>query len=394
MARRTTKLPAERLRASPSFALTFTLDGRPYIAKETEPYIQYWLSERYRILLSMFSGRRGATTAEAVEGFLRLTGAARNAAERKRALKAIEDMREAGVLIGMRDDVSRYDAGIVEHYLTHRPFPPELSDFMIRNAPISESSRVLDLAGGPGDLALALARASADVSLMELSKGFLTAARQRAKRLGLNLTTLHDSANRLMFQDDAFDVITVAQALPWLDDVLVCRGICRVLRPGGSFFVIHVAFDVDETHPLSFIFGHKSALGDKVRQPFAHEVQALQRRLSLLFDALGAPGLNRVDAPNAQIVPADVSFFRQRRPMGLGFARAFLTDKHIAPTGQTPEAFWKDAEARCAGATPGQIAGTFEWAVLHFRRGGARTELPPLESCDVVEIGFGGPPEG
>ena len=33
--------PLERLRASPSFVLAFTMDGRPYIAKETEPYIQF-----------------------------------------------------------------------------------------------------------------------------------------------------------------------------------------------------------------------------------------------------------------------------------------------------------------------------------------------------------------
>ncbi len=61
---------ALRLRASPSFVLAFTLDGRPYVAKETEPYIQYWLTERYRILLSMFSSRRGAT---AVGGGRRLS---------------------------------------------------------------------------------------------------------------------------------------------------------------------------------------------------------------------------------------------------------------------------------------------------------------------------------
>jgi hypothetical protein len=78
-----------RLRASPSFALTFTLDGRPYIAKDTEPYIQYWLSERYRILLSLFSRRGGATAADAAEGYFRLTRTSRSAAERERLRKAL-----------------------------------------------------------------------------------------------------------------------------------------------------------------------------------------------------------------------------------------------------------------------------------------------------------------
>jgi hypothetical protein len=165
-----------RLRASPSFALTFTLDGRPYIAKDTEPYIQYWLSERYRILLSLFSRRGGATAADAAEGYFRLTRTSRSAAERERLRKAIEDMRAAGVLIGARDDTSRYTAQIAEAYVAHRPFPRELSDHMIRSAPVRAASRVLDLAGGAGDLALAPAQASDHVSLMNLSRGFVRAA--------------------------------------------------------------------------------------------------------------------------------------------------------------------------------------------------------------------------
>lgn len=390
--------PEERLRASPSFALTFTMDGRPYIAKDVEPYIQYWLNERYRILLSMFSNRRGATAAEAIEGYLRLTRAARNAAERKRLHKAIEDMRSAGVLISARDDTSRYTAKIVDAYVAHRPFPRELSDLMIRDAPITASSRVLDLAGGPGDLALALAQASNEVSLMELSKGFVNAAARRAKQRGLNLTPLHDSCNRLIFRDEEYDVVTISQALHWMDDVSVCRGLCRVLRPGGSFFVIYGAFEVDDQHPLSYILGDKSILGNNVRQPLHARVQPLLRRLTLLFDALDAPSVQRIDpaqqwgdsgsAEAARIVPAGVSLFRQRRPMGVGFARAFLTPQHIEVTGQTPAAFWQDLEARCADATSAQMTGTYDWAVLHFRRGGARSEWKSLASHKVVDIGY------
>ena len=76
-AQKTKPVAAERLRASPNFALTFTFDGRPYIARDSEPYIQYWLTERYRILLAMFSTKRGATLTEAMEGYFRLTRAAR-----------------------------------------------------------------------------------------------------------------------------------------------------------------------------------------------------------------------------------------------------------------------------------------------------------------------------
>jgi len=102
----------ERLRASPNFALTFTMDGRPYIARDSQPYVQYWLMERYRILLGLFSGRGGAGVEEAVAGYFRLTETAPTPAASKALAAAIRDMRGAGVLIGARHDTSRYDSRI------------------------------------------------------------------------------------------------------------------------------------------------------------------------------------------------------------------------------------------------------------------------------------------
>jgi 2-polyprenyl-3-methyl-5-hydroxy-6-metoxy-1,4-benzoquinol methylase len=389
---------AARLRASPNFVLAFTLDGKPYVAKETEPYTQYWLSERYRILLSMFSTPKGATAEDAVAQYLRFTGAKADAPARRRLLKAVDDMRGSGVVVDVRDDTSRYDARIVDAYVAHRPFPPEVAAHLIAQGGVGSGSRVLDLAGGPGDLALALAAVSHDVSLMELSKGFLAAATRRAKRQGVAITPIHDSCNRLIHRDDEYDVMTISQALHWLDDVLVCRGVCRMLRAGGSFFVIHSAIDLDNAHPLAWLLGHDSILGAKKRQSFAAEVQPILRRLSLLFEALDAPDVQRVDptqqgmAPGSarreRIVPAGVSLFRQRRPFELGYARGFLTPRHIELTGRTPEAFWQDAEARCAGKSVAQLLGHQHWAVLQFRRGGARVEARSLKNLPVADIGF------
>jgi hypothetical protein len=182
-----------------------------------------------------------------------------------------------------------------------------------------------------------------------------------------------------------------------MDDVLVCRGLCRVLRPGGSFFVIYGAFEVGDDHPLAYLLGDKSILGHNVRQPLPARVEPLMRRLTLLFDALDAPDVQRIDlahqgaaggASAGKIVPAGVALFHQRRPLDAGFARGFLTPQHIAITGKTPTAFWMNVEERCAHATPAQMMGSYEWAVLHFRRGGARAEMGSLESCKITEIGY------
>lgn len=388
----------ERLRASPNFAQMLAFDGRPYVARDSEPYVQYWLTERYRLLLALFSGKRGATIEEAMRGYFRLVDTAPTEPARKRLAAAIADMRAAEVLIGARDDVSRYDASIVEAYLTHRPFPPDITAFIARAGAIGRESRVLDLAGGPGDLALQLARICDNVTLMELSSGFVASARVRAKQAGLRLEALQESCNRLVYMDDSFDVVTVAQALHWLDDVMMCRGVCRLLRPAGSFFVVHGAMEMPDEHPLAFLFGSRSILGEKKPVPFADELKPLRKRLALLFEALDSPDVARVDLAASghgeRVAPAGVTIFRQRRPVGVGFARAFLTPKHIAITGMAPTEFWRDVETRCARATRGQLGATAMWGVLRFQRGGAELHESIADGNGVIDIGYGGPPEG
>jgi SAM-dependent methyltransferase len=381
----------QRLRASPAFVQALAMDGRPYVAKETEPYIQFWLSERERVLLSLFSRRGGLDIAQAETDYLRHTRQTPTPAERARIARAIADMREGGVLIDADADVSRYDRRIVEHYLLHRPFPRDIVRHLVEHGGVGASTRVLDLAGGPGDLAVALAGHSPRVALMELSRGFLAAARKRAAQAGVPLETIHESANRLVFRDDRFDVVTISQALHWLDDILVCRGVERVLSHGGHFFVIHSAFEVPEAHPLAYLFGHDSVLGAKRPRPFPEEAAALATRLERIFGALGTRDVDRVDptqAPegSASIVSAGIRLFRQTRSFGPGFARAFLTPQHIALTGMSSEAFWHDLELRCAGATRRSLQGTHDWAVVAFRHGGKRAASihPPARPTRIA----------
>ena len=77
--------------------------------------------------------------------------------------------------------------------------------------------------------------------------------------------------------------------------------------------------------------------------------------------------------------------------MAAGFARAFLTPRHIEATGQKSAAFWAELEARCASASAGPLIGTQDWAVLEFRRGGDRMDPQSLESVEPTEIGCDAP---
>ena len=383
--------PAERLRATPTFALRYALDGRPFVAKEVEPYSELWLSERERVLLSLFPPRRGETVENAVAAYLRLAGGRDTPRRRAALMQAISQMRAAGVLAGETEDTARYDAAMADKYLKHRPIPEAVSEVIVRQGGIGGSTPVLDLAGGPGNLALALARASDFVTLMELSRGFVEAAAGEARRARLSLQTLHESCNRLASHEGTYDVVTVSQALHWLDDVAVCRGVCRILAAGGTFFVVQSALTLADDHPLSFVLGDRTPLGDKAVTPFAAQMSALQRRLAGLFEALDAPDVQRIDptqawgAGRAPIGPVGAAFFRQTRPFGEGFARAFLSPAHVAETGMDAEAFWAEVKSRCATASFEAKLGVQDWAVLSFRRG-ARSFAADLSMLPVHAI--------
>ena len=391
-----------RLRAAPGFVLMRSFDDRPYVLQDSEPYAQYWLSAREHRLLALFGERGGCSMEAALQASFRWTGAEPTDAERRRLLKDIRGMLAAGVLLTSDADSSRYDARIAHDYIAHRPYPQPVAQQIIARGALRADSRVLDLAGGPGDLALALARVSNQVTMMELSRGFVATAARRARALGLRLHAVQDSCNRLAQHDAPYDVVTVSQALHWLDDVQVCRGVLRLLQPDGSFFVVHAAMELPDAHPLAYLLGHDSVLGRKPRQAFSAEVQPLLQRLAALFDVLDAPAVQRIDPAQrwqadgaaAQRIGVDsVTLFRQTRPFDAGYARGFLTPTHIAAlTGgdaRRSQAFWQDLARRCAAVPPEQRLGRMHWALLHLRRGaGPLAALPDWTALPPQEIGY------
>jgi demethylmenaquinone methyltransferase/2-methoxy-6-polyprenyl-1,4-benzoquinol methylase len=104
--------------------------------------------------------------------------------------------------------------------------------------------RVLDLCGGTGDLAVALARAPLPPSLVvccDFSHPMLARAGAKFRRDGLSgrCLTLEADALRLPFPDRSFDAVTVAFGVRNLVDM--ASGFAemrRVLVPGGRLVVL------------------------------------------------------------------------------------------------------------------------------------------------------------
>jgi demethylmenaquinone methyltransferase/2-methoxy-6-polyprenyl-1,4-benzoquinol methylase len=107
---------------------------------------------------------------------------------------------------------------------------------------VRPGDRVLDIAGGTGDLALAFAKkvgASGMVVHTDINEAMLRTGRDRLLDAGVVLPTLVCDAEKLPFETGAFDAVTVAFGLRNMThkDVALAE-MNRVLRPGGRLLVL------------------------------------------------------------------------------------------------------------------------------------------------------------
>ena len=114
--------------------------------------------------------------------------------------------------------------------------------FTIARSGVREGSRVLDVAGGTGDLSLAFARKvgkTGQVWLTDINNAMLTHGRDRLCDKGFMLPVAQCDAEKLPFPDDYFDCVTVAFGLRNMThkDAALAE-MRRVLRPGGRLLVL------------------------------------------------------------------------------------------------------------------------------------------------------------
>ena len=114
--------------------------------------------------------------------------------------------------------------------------------FTIGRAAVRPGMRVLDIAGGTGDLALAFSAKvgpTGQVWHTDINSSMLQVGRDRLIDKGVLLPTVVCDAEHLPFPDAFFDVVTVAFGLRNMthkDQAL--REMQRVLKPGGKLLVL------------------------------------------------------------------------------------------------------------------------------------------------------------
>ena len=109
-----------------------------------------------------------------------------------------------------------------------------VGELLCRAIDIHPTERVLDVAAGSGNAALAAARRGANVTATDFVPALLETAARRAQVEGLELETQEADAQDLPFPDATFDVVLSTFGVMFAPDPSrAAAELLRVCRPGG-----------------------------------------------------------------------------------------------------------------------------------------------------------------
>lgn len=116
--------------------------------------------------------------------------------------------------------------------------------FAVNLAHLRSGDKVLDVAGGTGDLSMAFAKRVGDkgkVTLLDINASMLAIGRDRLIDAGLieNITVIQANAEMLPLAGDYFDCLSIAFGLRNVTDKMAAlKSMYRVLKPGGILLVL------------------------------------------------------------------------------------------------------------------------------------------------------------
>ncbi len=154
--------------------------------------------------------------------------------------QSVDERDKAQRVRGVFDSVaSKYD---VMNDLMSMGLHRAWKAYTVLVADLHEGHRVLDIAGGTGDLARAFAKKvgkTGQVVHTDINEAMLRTGRDRLLDEGLSLPTLVCDAEKLPFADGSFDRVSVAFGLRNMThkDVALAE-MNRVLKPGGKLLVL------------------------------------------------------------------------------------------------------------------------------------------------------------
>ncbi len=131
---------------------------------------------------------------------------------------------------------------------------------VVKSVKKANPKTVLDIATGTGDLAIQIAKSTqAQITGFDLSAGMLEVGRKKVakEKLDDRIEMIQGDAENMPFEDNSFDVITVAFGVRNFENLK--KGldeIYRVLKPGGKFIILE--FSQPESFPMKQLYAFYS----------------------------------------------------------------------------------------------------------------------------------------
>lgn len=133
--------------------------------------------------------------------------------------------------------------------------------FTITTTPLRKGDRVLDIAGGSGDLSRGWAKRvgrSGEVWLTDINSSMLTVGRDRLLNEGLALPVALCDAEKLPFPDNYFNLVSVSFGLRNMTHKEVALAeMYRVLQPGGTLLVLEFSHVFKPLKPIYDLYSFK-----------------------------------------------------------------------------------------------------------------------------------------
>lgn len=133
--------------------------------------------------------------------------------------------------------------------------------FTINTARVPKGGKVLDIAGGTGDLSRGWAKRvgkTGEVWLTDINSSMLTVGRDRLLNEGTILPVAVCDAEKLPFPDNYFDLVSVSFGLRNMTHKDVALGeMYRVLKPGGTLLVLEFSKVYEPLAPVYDAYSFK-----------------------------------------------------------------------------------------------------------------------------------------